>query len=65
MRLPSYKRMVQHEYERKSNDLYMSDVYDSPSWKQFMGKVESPNNRMGKCDMCHMSVCVVIGEIMF
>lgn len=46
-RLPAYKRMLQHEFFRTHNENLMSDVYDAPAWKDFMGAVVFPNNRIG------------------
>ena len=47
-RTPGYKRMLQHEFFRPRNEDLMSDVYDAPSWKNFMGEVTYPNNRIGE-----------------
>lgn len=47
MRAPVYQRMLQHEFSRPRNKDLMSDVYDSPSWKEFMGAAVYPNNRIG------------------
>ena len=47
LKTPSYKRMVQHEFFRPRNEEVMSDVYDAPAWKDFMGAVVYPNNRIG------------------
>ena len=45
---PRYRRMINHESLRqKPDDDIMSDVYDSPVWKNFMGPVVFPNNRIG------------------
>ena len=38
---------LNHEFERPRNDAYMSDVYDSPSWKHFMGDAQFPIQRIG------------------
>ena len=45
--LPKYKSMIQHEFLRSKTPGLMSDVYDSPAWKDFMGEVVYPNNRIG------------------
>ena len=45
--LPKYRSMIQHESLRGDADDLMSDVYDSPAWKEFMGKAVYPNNRVG------------------
>ena len=47
LKTPSYKRMVQHEFFRPRNEEVMSDVYDAPAWRDFMGAVVYPNNRIG------------------
>ena len=52
MKLPSYKKLLQHEFERDKNDLFFSDVYDSPAWQKFMGEVVYPNDRIGKESTC-------------
>ena len=49
LRVPSYSKMLQHEFSRPKNDHLMSDVYDSPAWKTFMGEAVFPNNRIGVC----------------
>ena len=43
----AYRQMLQHEFERPRNDIYMTDVYDTPAWSQFMGPVTSPISRVG------------------
>ena len=47
LKLASYRKLLEHEYERPSNHNLMSDIYDSPAWKHFMGPVASPINRIG------------------
>ena len=39
--------MLQHEFERPRNPAYVTDVYDSPAWKDFMGPPTFPNPRIG------------------
>jgi len=39
--------MCQHEFERPSNDEYMTDVYDAEAWKKFMGSATFPILRIG------------------
>ena len=46
MRLPAYKRMLEHESRRPRHDHLYSDVYDSPAWQDVMGPVVVPNNRI-------------------
>lgn len=47
LKIPAYRQWLQHEYERPRNDAFMSDVYDTPAWKTFMGTPTFPNNRVG------------------
>ena len=49
LQVEKYLQMCQHEGERPQpiDDDYMYDVYDAPAWKQFMGPVTYPNNRLG------------------
>lgn len=50
LKVPAYRKLIEHEYERAKqmhDDDLMADVYDSQAWKDFMGPVVSPNNRMG------------------
>ena len=47
LKIPAYRQWLQHEYERPRNDAFMSDVYDTPAWKEFMGTAIFPNNRLG------------------
>ena len=39
--------MLQHEFERPRNPLFMSDVYDTTAWQEFMGPVCFPISRIG------------------
>ena len=34
---PAYRKMIQHEAERPRNRNLMSDVYDTPAWREFAG----------------------------
>lgn len=55
LRLPAYRKMCQHEFWRQSlkqDENLMSDVYDSPEWKKFMGPPVHPTNRIGKWKVC-------------
>ena len=36
MRLDAFKKMLEHENERPCNPNLMSDIYDSPAWREFM-----------------------------
>ena len=49
LQVQNYYQMCQHEGARPQpkDDDYMYDVYDAPSWKEFMGPVTYPNNRFG------------------
>lgn len=44
---PKYWQMCQHEYARPRNANLMTDIYDAPAWKEFMGPVSHPNTRIG------------------
>lgn len=54
LRLPAYRKMCEHEFDRlrlKKGEHLMSDVYDSPAWKDFMGPPTTPPRRIGRsCD---------------
>ena len=39
--------MCQHECVRQRNANLITDIYDSPAWKDFMGPVSFPNSRIG------------------
>ena len=39
--------MLEHEHSRPRNPNLISDVYDSPAWKSFMGVPKSPCDRIG------------------
>ena len=34
LRLPNFRRLLQYEYRRPSNERFMTDVYDSPAWAE-------------------------------
>ena len=46
LKTQSYFEMIQHEYERPRNSQFISDVYDTPAWRNFMGPVTYPNKRI-------------------
>ena len=46
MRLDAFKKMLEHENERPCNPNLMSDIYDSPAWREFMGPAASPIDRI-------------------
>ena len=53
LRLPKYREMCEHEFWRqqlRQGEHVMSDVYDAPIWKSFMGPPVHPVNRIGKWD---------------
>ena len=47
LRLKEYLESLNHEYVRPRNTSYMSDVYDAPSWIEFMGSPSFPVERIG------------------
>jgi len=47
LKIDSYRQSLKHEYQRPRNAVYMSDVYDSPAWVDFMGPVTSSLERIG------------------
>ena len=51
LNVPFYRSMLEHESARdtgRGDDDTMSDVYDAPIWKEFMGEPKSPCDRIGK-----------------
>ena len=51
LNVPFYRSMLEHESTRdtgRGDDDTMSDVYDAPIWKEFMGEPKSPCDRIGK-----------------
>ena len=47
METKAYFNMCQHEFFRPKNKDILTDVYDSPAWKDFMGPCNYPNKRLG------------------
>ena len=47
LRIPGFREMLDHEFTRPRNPDLMTDVYDSPAWKSFMGPPSSPCERIG------------------
>ena len=47
LKIPAYRQALQHEFERPKNADYMTDVYDSPAWKEFMGAATVDLKRIG------------------
>ena len=50
LKTPAYRDLINHEcflkQQQKQEDI-VSAVYDSPAWKEFMGPITFPNNRIG------------------
>ena len=46
-RLRNFKKLLEHEHSRPRNPSLISDVYDSPAWRSFMGVPKSPCERIG------------------
>ena len=42
-----YFQLIQHEYERPRNPDYITDIYDTAAWQEFMGPVKYPIDRIG------------------
>ena len=42
-----YHDMCQHEYLRPANRYLMTDIYDAPIWRKFMGAATYPIKRIG------------------
>jgi len=42
--LPEFKDLLQYEGRRKSNDRYITDVYDAPRWRELMGRITTGGN---------------------
>lgn len=42
-----YFQLIQHEYDRPRNPDFITDVYDTPAWREFMGPPKYPNDRIG------------------
>ena len=45
--LDVYKKMCQHEFERPRNPDFVTDVYDTRAWQEFMGLPTLPTSRIG------------------
>lgn len=41
-----FRRLIEHENDRPSNDLFITDVYDTPAWKEFAGAASRPIQRI-------------------
>lgn len=35
-------KWIRHEYERPCNPNLISDIYDTPAWQEFVGRVQDP-----------------------
>jgi hypothetical protein len=42
LRTAQFRKWIQHEYERPRNPDLMSDIFDTPAWKEFAGRVTNP-----------------------
>ena len=47
LKVPAFSQMLQHEYERPSKEGYVTDVFDTPAWHDFMGPATFPISRIG------------------
>lgn len=47
MRIRKFMQLLQHEYRRPRRRNMMTDVFDSPAWKSFMGEPSFPCERIG------------------
>lgn len=46
LRNTHYREMLEHEFRRPSNNELLCDIYDAPAYKDLMGPVTSPNDRI-------------------
>lgn len=47
LKCQKFAQMLQHEFERPRNDDYITDVFDTPAWQEFMGAATFPISRIG------------------
>ena len=47
LKTKEYFEPTQHEYERPRNPDYVTDVYDTPAWREFMVPPKYPNDKIG------------------
>ena len=47
LKIPEFRKLLNHEFLRPRGRGSYSDVYDAPAWKDLMGIVRFPNNRIG------------------
>ena len=54
--------MCQHEFSRPRDPHgnLMSDVYDAPAWREFMGPAVHPNNRIGNIYIHVTTTCTIV-----
>ena len=46
LRTPQFRKLIEHENERPSNDDLISDIFDTPAWKSFAGAACVPVQRI-------------------
>ena len=46
LRLPAYRKLLQHEFDRPRKPPLVSDVYDTSAWSELMGPPSSPTRRI-------------------
>ena len=67
MRVPAYRKMLLHEFLRPHNEHLMSDIYDAPAWKEFMGRATLEVTRIGLSQpftACPHFVCISMEDVM-
>ena len=47
LQLPQFRKLLQHEFERKSHAGYFTDVFDGPRWARIMGPCTRSLSRIG------------------
>ncbi len=47
MKVRAFMLLIQHEYTRPRNPNFMTDVFDSPAWQEFMGAPSFPCEHIG------------------
>lgn len=63
LRTDHYRQLCEHEFLRPCGDKdgnLMSDIYDTPSWKEFMGASVTPNRRIGTCWLVDIGMCWLV-----
>ena len=54
---------MQHEFERPRNEAYVTDVYDTVAWQQFMGTPTFPITRAGVLFCVDAIPCFAVGTL--